>query len=135
MAVLQRLHQLLSTEASSEERSEAISRLRSPEDWTRMLRSSRTEPVLIFKHSTRCDISSHALSEVGDFLSRHQDVPFGIVDVVQDRSLSDEIANHTGIRHESPQLIAIANELPIFHASHWSINVNELERLLADSEE
>ena len=100
-----------------------------------MLELSKTRPVLVFKHSTTCDISSHVLAEVDGFLSRYRDVPFGIVNVVEDRNLSAVIAEHTGIRHESPQIIAIVNELPIWHASHWSIDRNELERLLANTTE
>jgi bacillithiol system protein YtxJ len=110
---------------------EVSPRLRSLADWDRMLESSRTRPALVFKHSTICGISSNVLAEVEEFLVQHQSVPFGIVHVVEDRSLSALIADRTGIRHESPQMIAIANELPIWHASHWSIDLNELERFLA----
>ena len=97
-----------------------------------MLELSKSAPVLIFKHSTSCNISSNVLAEVEAFISRHRKIPFGTVNVVEDRSLSTMIADHTGIRHESPQMIAIANELPIWYASHWSIDLNELEQLLAN---
>ena len=100
-----------------------------------MLESSKTRTVLVFKHSPICDISSSVLDEVEEFLSQHRRVLFGIVNVVEDRSLSDVIADRTRIRHESPQMIAIANELPIWHASHWSIDLNELERFLANTAE
>ncbi len=100
-----------------------------------MLELSKSEPVLIFKHSTSCNISSNLLAEVEGFLSQHRNVPFGTIHVVEDRNLSAVIADHTGIRHQSPQMIAIANEVPIWYASHWSIDLNELERLLATTAE
>ena len=130
MATLRRLNELPSGSASREERPETRSRLQSVEDWSGMLESSETEPILIFKHSTTCGISSHVLAAVNEFLSKNREVPFGIVHVVEDRRLSDAIADHTGIRHESPQMIAIRNKRPIWHTSHWSIDFAEVERLL-----
>jgi len=135
MAVLRQSNALRSGKGSREEKKEAGSRLRSLEDWSRMLESSKTRTVLVFKHSTICGISSSVLVEVEGFLSQHRNVPFGIVNVVEDRDLSDVIADRTRIRHESPQMIAILNERPIWHASHWSIDLNELERFLANTAE
>ena len=135
MAVFRQSNALRGGKGSREEKKEAGSRLRSLEDWSRMLESSKTRTVLVFKHSTICGISSSVLVEVERFLSQHRDVPFGIVNVVEDRDLSDVIADRTRIRHESPQMIAIVNERPIWHASHWSIDLNELERFLASTAE
>lgn len=128
------MNELLAGSGSREERQETSSRLRSIEDWSRMLESSKMEPILVFKHSTTCGISFHVLAEVNEFLSKYRKVPFGIVHVAEDRSLSNMIADHTGIRHESPQVIAIRNERPIWHASHWSIDFKEIERLLPTAE-
>ena len=125
----------LSGNGSLDAKIESGSRLRNLEDWARMLKTSKTRPVLIFKHSTSCGISSNVLAEVEGFLSQHRNVPFGVIHVVEDRNLSAVIADDTGIRHESPQMIAVANELPIWHASHWSIDLDELERLLASTSE
>lgn len=128
-------HESISGNGCLEVTKEASSRLRSFEDWTQMLELSKSEPVLIFKHSTSCNISSNLLAEVEGFLSQHRNVPFGTIHVVEDRNLSAVIADHTGIRHQSPQMIAIANEVPIWYTSHWSIDLNELERLLATTAE
>ena len=132
MAPVRRLKDLLGDEGTREGKPESISRLRDADDWAQMLDSSKAEPVLVFKHSTVCGISSEALREVGGFLSENDSVLCGIVYVVEDRNLSDIIAEQTGIRQESPQIIAIENERPIWHASHW-IDLEELERILGRS--
>jgi bacillithiol system protein YtxJ len=106
-------------------------RLRTQDDWQSLLDESRDHPVLVFKHSTVCDISSQALQELTQFLEAHQSTRLGIVHVVEDRPLSNAIAQHTGIRHETPQLIAIENERPVWHGSHWKIDLGEVEQLVS----
>ena len=130
MAARRRLNESTGKNPAREEKKEARGRLRTLQDWARMLESSRTEPVLVFKHSPTCGVSSHVLADVDGFVAKHRNIPFGIVHVVEDRGLSNAIEEQTGIRHESPQMIAIRNEQPIWHASHWSIDFKELKQLL-----
>lgn len=101
--------------------------LRDNSDWKELLRRSRERPVVLFKHSTSCGVSQQILQEFNEFASRNESIAYGIVNVVEDRSLSDTIAAAMRIRHESPQAIVIENELPVWHASHWSITAKELE--------
>lgn len=108
-------------------------RLRSASDWESLIAESRTRPVLVFKHSTICGISAHVLEDFLRFAGNDGLVRIGVVHVVEDRALSDAIAEQTGIRHETPQVIAIRNERPIWHASHWSIDLEELDRRLTAS--
>jgi bacillithiol system protein YtxJ len=105
-------------------------RLRKKGEWESLLEESRTQPVLVFKHSTTCDISSHVLEDFRRFTTRLQATPVAVVHVIEDRSLSDTIAKQTGIHHETPQVIVIENERPIWHASHWSIDLEDLDRCL-----
>jgi len=87
------------------------------EELQNVLGQSRETPVLLFKHSTRCAISSMAF----DRLDRYWDddemkqTNAYLVDVVHDRPLSNWIAEHFGIRHESPQILLIRNGKVIFH--------------------
>ena len=65
----------------------------------------------IFKHSTRCSISSMAKNRV----ERDWDLDFPIyyLDLIQYRSISNLIAAKSGIEHQSPQLIVFQNGLPV----------------------
>jgi len=79
----------------------------------------------IFKHSTRCSISSMAKNRV----ERDWDLDFPIyyLDLIQYRSVSNLIAAKSGIEHQSPQLIVFQNGLPVYNASHNAIDANEIK--------
>lgn len=49
----------------------------------------------------------------------------------EDRELSLAVAERTGVRHESPQVICLFGGRPVGHASHYDINAAELARLVA----
>lgn len=89
------------------------------------IEESRIRPVLLFKHSTSCGISAGVFRDVSMV-----DADVNIVVVQTDRHVSDEIARHTGIRHESPQAIVLKNGEAIYHASHYDINIDEIGRHL-----
>lgn len=86
---------------------------------------SLTVPQLIFKHSTRCSISSMALNRM-----TKADQPKGVeiyyLDLLKFRKLSDQIASEYHVRHESPQVLLIKNEQCVYYASHGDINMKEL---------
>ncbi len=130
MPAFERLKNLFRNEQTPEDpgsRSVPGILLRDNSDWKELLRRSRERPVVLFKHSTSCGVSQQILQEFNEFASRNESIAYGIVNVVEDRSLSDTIAAAMRIRHESPQAIVIENELPVWHASHWSITAKELE--------
>src|SRR6185436_3199424 len=104
--------------------------LRQDQDLERLLERSTTEPVVIFKHSTQCPISAQAHQEFGAFTKTFRDVPCGIVLVIENRGLSNEIADRFGIRHESPQAFLIKDREVVWHASHWSITSDTLSDAL-----
>ena len=90
---------------------------------------SYNEPVIIFKHSNSCGISSHVMEmvdEVGNEIN--------IVIVQDDRELSNEIADRTGQRHHSPQIFVIKNGKPVYHATHYGIDPQAVEEALADDD-
>jgi bacillithiol system protein YtxJ len=58
----------------------------------------------VFKHSTRCPISSAAAA----FVRSHSfELPVYWLNVIEQRRLSDWVADAYGVRHESPQLLEI----------------------------
>jgi bacillithiol system protein YtxJ len=98
----------------------------------RLINLSRLDPVLIFKHSTQCPISSQAQAEVQRFVSEAPEVMCGVVLVIEQRAMSNAIAERLGVRHESPQVIVVRNEEPVWNASHWYITADSLNEALRD---
>ena len=98
--------------------------LNSVEQWNALLESE--EKFIVFKHSTRCSISRTALSRFErDWDSSSTIKPY-YLDLLEHRSISNAIAQDTGVEHESPQAILIENGKVLKHASHMSIYVSEL---------
>ncbi len=92
---------------------------------------SQQAPCLIFKHSTRCNISSIAkfrLEEDWHF-SPEQLEPY-FLDLIAMRQVSDEIAERFSVYHESPQALLIWQGECVHDASHLDISVSELEEAL-----
>jgi len=89
---------------------------------------SQTEPVLIFKHSTRCSISSNALDRLERQASNVQNPGFKpfFLDLLAFRSISNQIENEFGIEHQSPQVLLIKNEKCVYNNSHIGINFSDL---------
>ena len=105
--------------------------LRSREDWRRLIELSGTGPVVIFKHSTACVTSAHALGQFEEFVSVEKDLKFAILMVIQDRTVSNLVAEQLNIRHESPQIIVIRQGCLVWHASHWMIDHGRLKQAIA----
>lgn len=86
--------------------------------------------VAIFKHSTRCSISSVAKSRLSSSWDFNEDLPIYILDLISFRSLSSLIAAKFNVEHESPQLIIVKDGKSIYDTSHMSISVNSIHAAL-----
>ena len=103
-----------------------IVQVRQRQDFERLLERSKTNPVLIFKHSTQCSASDQVYEELNQFVESAGDVTCGLVLVIESRDVSNAIASELSIRHESPQAIVIKDGKPKWNASHWSITADAL---------
>jgi bacillithiol system protein YtxJ len=83
---------------------------------------SHLEPVLLFKHSNSCGISSGVYRIVSNV-----NAEINLVVVQNDRGISNRISELTGIRHESPQAIILKRGKTVYSASHYDITVEEIE--------
>jgi len=102
-------------------------RLRSVDE----VREALLQPVaIIFKHSTRCPNSAAAYSQMESLLKTNPQAPVWLVDVIEDRDISTEIARNTSVRHESPQVLIVKNGLIVWHASHYGITAEAVAREL-----
>ena len=87
--------------------------------------------VVIFKHSTRCSISSVAKSRLEsswDFDPTA--LPVYYLDLISFRSLSALVADKFNVQHESPQILVIKNGECIYNESHMSISVKSIRNEL-----
>lgn len=95
--------------------------------------NSRERPVIIFKHSTRCSISSMALSRLERAWNEQEmenaDVFF--LDLIRHRDVSQKIAASFQVPHQSPQLLLIHNEKCVYDTSHMGISYRALKEQLA----
>ncbi|MGF7049202.1 bacillithiol system protein YtxJ [Paenibacillus sp. DS2015] len=109
-----------------------MTRLTTNEQLQSALEASGDKPLLIFKHSTRCPISSRANEEVMSYLKDqpNESIEYAIIYVVEDRALSNEAASIVGIKHESPQVILLHAGKPSWHTSHSHITSDALKEQL-----
>ncbi|MBB78716.1 MAG: bacillithiol system redox-active protein YtxJ [Crocinitomicaceae bacterium] len=100
-----------------------------PEELEEVLNKKIDQPILLFKHSTRCGVSLTALK--GFEREWSQEKIKGecyYLDLLRYRELSDQTACFTGIKHESPQLIVFHKGKVVYSDSHSSIKVEELKK-------
>lgn len=88
-----------------------------------LLTRSHDAPVVVFKHSLTCPISSAAYQQ----MSRLQG-EVALVVVQRARDVSREVETRTGVRHESPQVILLRNGQAVWNASHWAITTDKVEQ-------
>ena len=94
---------------------------------------SQTDPVLIFKHSTRCVISSMALSRLERKWEDSGIKPY-FLDLIANRDVSNGVEDAFGVLHQSPQAILIKKGKVVYHTSHNGIDFGEIQSI-AKSEE
>jgi len=83
---------------------------------------SKSETVLIFKHSTRCGISSMVIKRFENmFDETMQNIKVYYLDLLNYRSVSDEVGYAFQVMHQSPQLLVVKDEMAVETASHYDI--------------
>lgn len=105
--------------------------LLSIEDLDEALEASTQGPVFLFKQSTTCPISAAAFSEFNTFVdSLEEDIGTYFVKVRETREVSNQIAEETGVEHQSPQVLFIKDREPLWNASHRDITVDSLNETI-----
>lgn len=107
--------------------------LTSEEEIGKIIEKSKEHPVIIFKHSTRCPISSTALNRLERAWSKDElgKLEPYYLDLITYRSVSNKIAEVFQVQHESPQLLLIHNGSCTYDRSHMAIAYKELKENLA----
>jgi bacillithiol system protein YtxJ len=103
--------------------------LNSEEQLRQLNDDSSEKPQIIYKHSTRCSISTIVKNRI-DRNNPPEGVDFYFLDIINHRQISNKIANDYDIHHESPQLLIIRDGKCIYDESHTSIHMDEVESVL-----
>lgn len=106
--------------------------LNSTEELEALLVASRTSPVLLYKHSLTCDVSTRAINAVHAFLGTCQGPLLArMVTVQTERPVSNAIARRLNLRHDSPQALLVADGEVVWHATHFRITVDAMRTALS----
>ena len=82
----------------------------------KLITDSNDKPVVIFKHSNACGISAAAYRELEKL-----EAQVNLLEVQSAREVSRELADMTGIRHETPQVIVLKDGKAVWNASHFDV--------------
>jgi bacillithiol system protein YtxJ len=99
--------------------------LTTKEQLSQIVENSHKRPQIIYKHSTRCGISSMVLKRL-EKSSFPNNADFYFIDLIRYRNLSNEIAEKFHVHHESPQILLIKSGECVFDESHYSITMDDI---------
>ena len=88
--------------------------------------NSNTKPQVIFKHSTRCSVSSMAKNRL-ERKEFPEEADFYFLDLIANRRISSKIEDDFKVYHESPQVLVIKNGECVYDESHSGINMDEIK--------
>lgn len=92
-------------------------------DLDRLFEESAQRVVILFNHDPWCPISKRAFREM-----TRLEHDAAMVDVSRAHDVTAAIAQRTGVRHESPQVIVLHDGREIWNASHFAITADAVDR-------
>ena len=87
-----------------------------------LVKLSFSEKVLIFKHSTRCSISTMSKNRLESLGENSKIKNCFLLDILNFKEISSKIESDFKVIHESPQVLIIQNGECIYNASHNEIS-------------
>ncbi|MEQ8550553.1 MAG: bacillithiol system redox-active protein YtxJ [Cyclobacteriaceae bacterium] len=95
---------------------------------------SGKNPILIFKHSTRCSISAAALNRLERKWddSKAGNIEAYFLDLIAQRNISNEISLRYNVMHQSPQILIVVNGKCIYDNSHLGISFDEISDVITE---
>ncbi|MDQ3713312.1 MAG: bacillithiol system redox-active protein YtxJ [Acidobacteriota bacterium] len=95
------------------------------EELDALIEKSNEQAIVLFKHSMTCPISAGVYQEISK-----ADADINLIVVQKARDVSNAVAEKTGIRHESPQAFVVKKGKVVYHASHYDVTANDVEKML-----
>lgn len=102
--------------------------LTSTDQVDQLYKKSAEKPVLIFKHSTACNISKGAKRHLEKRKIEREEVDAYYLDLLVYRSVSNYVEEKTGVKHESPQVIVLHQGKVLYSASHTAIKWKDIKK-------
>lgn len=96
-----------------------------------IIEESKSIPVMILKHSTRCSISLMAKNgldkswDIGD-----DKIKTYYLDLLKFRPISNQIAETFNVHHQSPQVLVIKDGKCDYSATHSAIDTRSIRKSL-----
>jgi bacillithiol system protein YtxJ len=102
--------------------------LNSEEQLEQIKKESFERPIMIFKHSTSCSISSASLSRMERNWKEEEakNMKVYFLDLLKNRRLTNAIAQKFNVEHQSPQVILIKNGERVYDESHFGISFQDV---------
>ncbi|MGM0804774.1 MAG: bacillithiol system redox-active protein YtxJ [Bacillota bacterium] len=102
----------------------SLIQLQNEQDWN-LVKEQRNR-IILMKNSTTCPVSHEAFKEFQKFAADNENETLYYLNVQDARSLSNAIAEQTGVKHESPQVLIFDGDNVVWHDSHWNITNKKL---------
>jgi bacillithiol system protein YtxJ len=92
---------------------------------------SKTIPILILKHSTRCSVSLMAKNSLDRSWDIEEDkIKTYYLDLLKFRPISNQIVEEFNVHHQSPQILLIKNGICEYTATHSEIDARTIKQQL-----
>jgi len=96
-----------------------------------LIQLSHQKPQLIFKHSTRCGVSSHMKMQFEtEWNGADESIDIYYLDLLNYRDVSNYVAKVSKVYHQSPQVILFKDGEAVANASHQAIKANAINAAL-----
>lgn len=96
-----------------------------------IIEESKTIPVMILKHSTRCSISLMAKNGLDKTWDIDNDkIKTYYLDLLKFRPISNQLASTFNVHHQSPQILLIKDGKCDYTATHSAIDARSIKKNL-----
>jgi bacillithiol system protein YtxJ len=89
---------------------------------------SHADTVILFNHDPYCPVSAAAFEEM-----RGASGDVRLIDVSRLRDVTRELAQRTGVRHESPQVIVLRDGEATWSASHFRVTAEAVAKAVGEA--
>jgi monothiol bacilliredoxin len=91
----------------------------------------RNPNSVLFKAGT-CHKTQETFQRVQAHLEKREDLPLGIIRVVEGRPASNRVVEVTGIPHESPQFVLFRDGTAVYDVDNWDITGEAVAQALEE---
>jgi len=90
----------------------------------------KDNPVAAVFKAGVCHKTNEMFQHVQSQLEAREDLPLGVIRVVESRKASNRVEEVTGIQHESPQLLLFKEGKAVYDRDNWDITEESIAEAL-----